>query len=123
MNYLTRYPFQYFVSYLVQEGTDMEFYASTLDMPQPFILILGCRMKPLQIFVMVERRAVEFSTLTKAVDYCFKLIYVLDVEYQATCIAVWDFLQRAIYNVPGANLGSASVRELRAFMFRELKEA
>ena len=88
MNYLTRYPFQYFVSYLVQEGTHMEFYASTLDMPQPFILILGCRMKPLQIFVMVERRAVEFSTLTKAVDYCFKLIYVLDVEYQATCIAV-----------------------------------
>ena len=108
---------------MVQEGTDMEFYASTLDMPQPFILILGCRMKPLQIFVMVERRAVKFSTLTKAVDNCFKLIYVLDVEYQATCIAVWDFFQHAIYNVPGANLGSASVRELRAFIFRELKEA
>jgi hypothetical protein len=43
-----------------------------------FILALGDRHKPPQAFIIVERNAIQQPTLLKAVDYCFKLFYVLD---------------------------------------------
>lgn len=35
----------------------------------------------------------KFKKMTTAVLFCFKLIYVLDVQYQVACIGTWDFLQ------------------------------
>lgn len=86
--------------------------------PQPYILAIGSRLNPLQVFVIVERRAVGFETMTKAVDYCFKLLYVLDVEYQPSCYAAWECLQSCVYDIPNCDskpVGS-SVRELNTFL-------
>lgn len=106
------------------EGTDVEFYVSKIDRnvrPQPFILLLGdSRVKPLQSFVIVERRALLFETLTKAVDYAFKLHYVLDLKYQSQCYPAWQFLQMVLYQLPGDET-SSTVRELRTYI-NSLKE-
>ena len=95
--------------------TDVEFYIDRIDgkeRPQPFILLPGgSRKKPLQTFVIVERRAILFPTLTKAVDYAFKVHYVLDVEYQSQYFAAWQFLQTVVYKMPG-EVTSNSVREI-----------
>lgn len=108
----------YFPCYL-QEGTDIELYIQQVDRklrPQPFILLIGdSRKKPLQIFVIVERHGILFPTVTKAVDYAFKVHYVLDVEYQTQCYAAWQFLQTVIYKMPGEAL-SNSVREIRTYL-------
>ncbi|XP_033624674.1 uncharacterized protein LOC117288083 [Asterias rubens] len=94
------------------EGTDMAFYLKSVDRethPQPFLLVIGSRINPLQIFVIVERQALQFNTMTKAVDYCFKLIYVLDIEYQPACGTTWEFLQTNVYGIAGKCGVSTSV--------------
>lgn len=109
-------------SFSFQEGTDMRFYLNSIDahkMSQPYILVLGSRINPLQIMVIVERKAVEFTTLTKAVDYCFKLIYVLDVQYQAQCIGTWEFLQNLYLTDSKTVAVSTSVRDLLIFLANE----
>ncbi|XP_063955128.1 uncharacterized protein LOC135155733 [Lytechinus pictus] len=82
--------------------------------PQPFILVIGSLLKPVQIFIIVERRALEQSSLMKAVDTCYKAVYVLDLEYQPQCCGAWEFLQTYIYEMKGAVKCSA-IREFRIF--------
>ncbi|XP_063956644.1 uncharacterized protein LOC129255774 [Lytechinus pictus] len=82
--------------------------------PQPFILVIGPLLKPVQIFIIVERRALEQRSLMKAVDTCYKAVYVLDLEYQPQCCGAWEFLQTYIYEMKGAVKCSA-IREFRIF--------
>ncbi|XP_064638872.1 uncharacterized protein LOC135494646 isoform X1 [Lineus longissimus] len=85
---------------------------------QPFILALGDRHKPTQSFVIVERNAVEQTSLLKAVDCCFKLFFVLDIAYPASCHIVWEFLQDLVYQVPvrkGQTAISKNVTSLRNY--------
>lgn len=82
--------------------------------PQPFILLTGSLLKPVQVFMIVERQAFEQSSLMKAVDTCFKAVYVLDLEYQPQCCGAWEFLQTYIYEMEGAVKCSA-IREFRIF--------
>ena len=76
------------VSVLFQNagGTNLNLFLNSIDRsarPQPFILMIGgSRLRPSQVFVILERAATEMETLTKAVDYTFKLTYVLDLGYQ-----------------------------------------
>ena len=97
----------------------MEFYISQINRktrPQPFILIIGgSRIKPLQTFVIIERQGILYPTLTKAVDYAFKVHYVLDINYQAQCFAAWQFLQSVLYKLHG-DVTSSSVMEIRTYL-------
>ena len=111
--------FPLFIPHLIQEGTGIEFYLQGIKQSQPYILVIGSRASPLQVFVLVERRAIEFKTLLKAVDYCFKLIYVLDIEYQHACFNVWQFLEVALYGIPSQVPISGCVRELRTYLSQE----
>ena len=113
-----------FLSFItIQEGTNLNEFLKSIDVakrPQPFILLLGgTRLKPNQIFAVVERRAIHMATLTKAVDYIFKLTYVLDLGYQPLSFAVWQFFED-IYELPTGVTGTvttaASIREFRSFL-------
>ena len=76
------------VSVLFQNagGTNLNLFLNSIDRSarlQPFILMIGgSRLRPSQVFVILERAATEMETLTKAVDYTFKLTYVLYLGYQ-----------------------------------------
>jgi hypothetical protein len=85
---------------------------------QPFVLALGDRSGPSQAFVIIERNAIEFPSLLKAVDCCFKVFYVLDVAYPTNCQIVWEFLQDLVYDMPvrkGHSPISKNVTNLRSF--------
>ena len=59
-------------------------------------------------------------SLLKAIDLCFKMIYVFDVEYAPQCYTTWEFVQKYVFeisdNVKGKMGTSPSVRSLRAHL-------
>ncbi|XP_064628333.1 uncharacterized protein LOC135487954 [Lineus longissimus] len=44
---------------------------------QPFVLALGDRTSPTQAFLIIEKNALEYPTLLKAVEACFRLCMFL----------------------------------------------
>ncbi|PIK33319.1 hypothetical protein BSL78_29864, partial [Apostichopus japonicus] len=80
-------------------GTNIPSFLEKVDQPQPFVLALGRREQPEQVFCIVERRALPCQGLLQGVDLCFKLFYILDINYPWECQNTWDFLQKAIYNL------------------------
>lgn len=54
-----------------------------------------------QAFVIIAGEALEHDGLLQAVDTCFKTFFVLDIKYPRQCEHVWEFLQSAIYEIPG----------------------
>ena len=86
------------------------------ERPQPFILILGgVRYMPNQVFMTVERKAVPCSSILQAVDTC-DIIYVLDVDYQPQCSAVWKLLQHIVYGLPPGTLTGVSLINFRTWL-------
>ncbi|XDV11873.1 hypothetical protein PO909_000675, partial [Leuciscus waleckii] len=81
----------------------------------PHVLQLGDKLNCSQAFVIVGGVALEQDSLLQAVDTCFKLFYVLDIEYPKPSAAVWQFLQHTIYSVPGG-VPSTHCRLLRQFI-------
>ncbi|KAJ8047463.1 hypothetical protein HOLleu_06467 [Holothuria leucospilota] len=53
--------------------TNIPKYLDEVTNRQPYILVLGEALDPSQVFVIVERKALEQASLLKAVDVCFKL--------------------------------------------------
>lgn len=76
-------------------------------------------MRPSQTFVIIDGLALEAGTLVKAVDICFKAIYILYVEYPRQCQTTWEFIQKYFLQLgdgKGKGLTSPSVRTLRTFL-------
>ncbi|XP_071843612.1 uncharacterized protein [Apostichopus japonicus] len=80
-------------------GTNIPTFLEGNKQTQPFILALGERKSPEQLFVVVEGQTVSCSSLLHAVDVCFKLFYLLDVHYPWQCSNTWDFVQKFIYGI------------------------
>lgn len=80
-------------------GTNIPKYLEEVTNHQPYILLLGSLLEPLQMFVIVERKALEQPSLLKAVDVCFKLFYVLDLKYPWQCATSWEFFQKVIFGL------------------------
>ena len=113
--------FFYFVSYiLIQEGTSLEHYLENLsgqERPQPFILLMGGRRwSPMQTFVIIERKAVPCSSVIAAIDTCFKLTYILDLEYQPQCSGAWQVLQHLVDEVPPGSLSGVALVNFRSWL-------
>ena len=85
---------------------------------QPYVLVLyrESKVKPSQVFVILERKAVPQPSLLKAVDLCYKSYYVFDLDYQPSCNVVWQFLQSMVYNQPGQPHNDCpALRSFRAY--------
>ena len=78
-------------------------YLEEVSNKQPFVLILGSLMEPLQCFVIVERKALQQMSLLKALDVCFKLFYVLDINYPWQCATTWEYLQKVVFGLEDHN--------------------
>ncbi|KAJ8018615.1 hypothetical protein HOLleu_43305 [Holothuria leucospilota] len=105
-----------FVDFQCQESTNLEFYLKNItEKPQPYVLILGgSRIDPQQVFVIIERHALPQTTLMKAIDVCYKAMFVFNLEYQKACIGTWEFLQKIVYEHQG-NVKCNQIREFRTF--------
>ncbi|XP_071853568.1 uncharacterized protein [Apostichopus japonicus] len=81
--------------------------------PQPFVVRKGTLLAPTQTFVILERRPVPQESLLKAIDFCFKAMYILDMAYRPSCCLVWQFIQNGIYEIKKAHVPSC-IRDLRS---------
>ena len=52
---------------------------------QTFIFVTGDKYRPQQTFVIFENNCITTSSLLKSVDTCFKLTYVLNLEFSKYC--------------------------------------
>lgn len=68
----------------------------------PYVLALGNnKWQTSQAYVIVAGEAFEQNTLLQAVDVCFKMFYIFNIHYPKECENVWEFLQHAVYELPG----------------------
>ena len=75
---------QGFFFVLPQGNMSLDQYLKEIDCKshcQPYILGLGgTPISPQQVFVVIERKAILQPSLTKALDVCFKLYFVCDLQ-------------------------------------------
>ena len=83
----------------MQLGTNIPMYIEQAMNREPQIMVMGARGNPEQSFVVVEGHAIECDSLLKAVDVCFKLTYVLDINYCWKCSHTFVFLQKCVYGL------------------------
>ena len=76
-------------------------------------------LQPSQAYVLVERQVMPQPSLTKAVDLCFKIVYVLDIEFQPNCKSAWQFLETVVYEFVNPHI-QGSIRDIRAFINSKL---
>ena len=70
--------------------------------PYPYVLTLGNdNQHASQAFVIIDGQALEHDALLQAIDVCFKPFFILDIKYPKQCEHVWEFLQSAVYEMPG----------------------
>jgi len=69
---------------------------------QPLVAIIGPELTCIkQSFVVLGiKKYYEVDTPLKAVDICFKIFHVLHIQYPPECAQLWQFLQRAAYEMP-----------------------
>lgn len=108
----------HFFQFFSQEVADILQISKAIDAtkkPQPFVVCKGTLLAPTQTFVILERRPVRQESLLKAIDFCFKAMYILDMAYQPSCCLVWQFIQNVIYEIKEAHVPSC-IRDLRSFL-------
>lgn len=65
---------------------------------QPFILCLGDDVSKItNICVYFDDIRYKFFHLLKAVDTCFKIIYIFNLDFPQPCKMFWNFLEKAFY--------------------------
>ncbi|XP_067241577.1 uncharacterized protein si:dkey-286j15.1 [Chanodichthys erythropterus] len=97
-------------------GTNVVDYLSSDTSQDPHVLVLGDKENSSQVFVIFNGEAVEQETLIQAVDLCFKMFYVYDITYPKPSAPIWEFLQHAIFKIPGG-VPSAHCCLLKNFVF------
>lgn len=63
------------------------------------ILIVGSLLNPKQILINIDNVKYKVFSSFKAVDICFKIFHVFNLEYPIQCNNVWLFLQIYDYEI------------------------
>ncbi|XP_029342241.1 uncharacterized protein LOC107885144 [Acyrthosiphon pisum] len=66
---------------------------------QPCLLVVGTILKPSQIMVYFDESKYVFFSIIKALDMCFKIYHLFNIEYPIESISVWLFIQNFFYNI------------------------
>jgi len=63
---------------------------------QPFILICGTPSKPKEIIVFFDKICIKFKlfSISSAIDVCFKIVHIFNLEYPPQSSIVWLFIQK-----------------------------
>lgn len=66
---------------------------------QPCLLVVGSLFDPKQILVYFDHIKYKMFSAHKALDICFKIFHVFNVEYPIESSDVWLFIQTFFYNI------------------------
>lgn len=64
---------------------------------QPFILICGTPYKPKEIIVFFDFIKYKLFSIVSAIDVCFKIFHIFNLEYPVQSSIVWLFIQKYFY--------------------------
>ncbi|XP_029346278.1 uncharacterized protein LOC115034241 isoform X2 [Acyrthosiphon pisum] len=64
---------------------------------QPFILICGTPSKPKEIIVFFDCIKFKLFSISSAIDVCFKIVHIFNLEYPPQSSIVWLFIQKYFY--------------------------
>lgn len=67
----------------------------------PYISLIGTMKNPKAIMVDFENMSFKIFSFAKALDVCFKVFYVFNLAHPEACDAIWDFINRLFYRLPG----------------------
>ncbi|XP_035712070.1 uncharacterized protein LOC118437260 isoform X2 [Folsomia candida] len=104
----------FFIKFIKTNEDLEEFRLSESVRKQPFVLCLG-NLKNLEIqqaYIMVERRLMLAESLVKAVDTCFKIFYVLQLQFPEECSGVWCFFDHTVFQTNEIKSPTSSVLSL-----------
>jgi len=66
---------------------------------KPFILIVGTPVNPKEIVVFFDSIKYKMFSILNAIDVCFKLFHLFNLEYPTESCYVWLFKQKMFYNI------------------------
>ncbi|XP_075170504.1 uncharacterized protein LOC142242899 [Haematobia irritans] len=104
-----------FISQTLQEQEDrLQFLKKRGEPIQPFILAIGNR-KMFNIekyYVYLDAQLLEVNTFCRALDICFKVFHIFNVEYPEACYPFWVFIEKFFYNIADGKKGFPKVLSL-----------
>lgn len=69
----------------------------------PYISLIGSLENPSAYMGDFENITYKFFDFARALDVCFKSYYVFNLAHPEACEAIWDFLNRQFYGLPGGD--------------------
>lgn len=66
---------------------------------QPFLVAVGTEEKVSHFFVILNTAKYRFDSVVTAVDFCYKLHFVLNLKYSGFCLQLWMFMQKYFYKM------------------------
>lgn len=66
---------------------------------QPFIIVLGTLQDPKSFIIYFDDVRFKFNCILQAVDACFKIFMLFNLQYPSASILVWNFIQKYFYNI------------------------
>ena len=65
---------------------------------QPFIALVGTNIFDVgEIFIYFDGIKYPFKSIIRAVDICFKIFYLFNLEYPNASLIFWNFIQTHFY--------------------------
>lgn len=78
----------------------LRFKKSKSEHIQPFILTVGENIRSIKdIIVYFDNLKIPSKSLIRAVDICFKIYYLFNLQYPKACSTFWNFIQVFFYNI------------------------
>lgn len=91
-----------FVGQTHQQLSDqIEFLEKKMERIQPFILATGdCNFNKFENFyVYLDGTKLVFNNFLRAVDICFKIFHIFNLEYPQACSQIWNFIESYFYKM------------------------
>ncbi|XP_031353765.1 uncharacterized protein LOC116178415 [Photinus pyralis] len=83
---------------------------------QPFLFAIAESLKEIgEVFVYFDDVKFKFYNIIRAMDICFKIFHVFNLEYPNECHMFWTFIETYLYNVK-SNKSYTKVYELKDFL-------
>lgn len=67
---------------------------------QPYIIVVGPNLLSLnEILLCADEILYKFNSFVSALDTCFKIFHVFNLNYPTESILIWYFLQKQVYEI------------------------
>ena len=91
---------------------------------QPHVMIMGDTLiAASHYYVVFDDHMYQMDSLIKAVDICFKVFFIFNLEYPTACADMWVIFQKSFFGINTPYDGSSPrVKDLCGFFQTVLKD-